>query len=77
MSASVRIVVKDANGITFDPNSLPHKYTYDANGNMLTDTCIEQGAVVRQKTFTYVEVNSVWLKASESAWVNATETWEG
>ena len=77
MSASVRIVVKDANGITFDPNSLPHQYTYDANGNMLTDTCIEQGAVVRQKTFTYTEVNTVWLKASESAWVNATETWEG
>lgn len=77
MSASVRIVVKDANGITFDPESMPHAYTYDTNGNRLTDTCFEQNAVVRQKTFTYVEVNSAWFVATESAWLNVTETWQG
>ena len=76
MSASVRTVVKDANGITFDPASLPHAFTYDGNNNMLTDTCFEQSAVVRQKTFTYQEgANGVWLVATESAWVNVTETW--
>lgn len=77
MSASVRTVVKDANGITFDPNSLPHSFSYDENGNLLTDTCVEQGAVIRQKTFTWVEVNSVWLKQPESAWINVTDTWLG
>ncbi|MGF6994657.1 hypothetical protein [Paraburkholderia sp. GAS32] len=78
MSASVRTVVKDANGITFDPSSLPHEFTYDANNNMLTDTCFEQSAVVRQKTFTYLEgANGVWLVKAESAWINVTETWRG
>jgi hypothetical protein len=77
MSASVRTVVKDANGIAFDPASLPHSFTYDSNGNMLTDTCVEQGAVIRQKTFTYAETNGVWLKQTESAWINATDTWQG
>ena len=77
MSASIRIVVKDSNGITFDPNSLPHSFTYDENGNLLTDTCVEQGSVIRQKTFTWAEVNSVWLKQTESEWVNVTETWQG
>lgn len=77
MSASVRTVIKDSNGITFDPTALPHQYTYDSNGNMLTDTCIEQGSIVRVKTFTYVEVNSIWLKASESAWENVAESWRG
>ena len=42
-------------------------YTYDANGNQLTDTCIESGVIVRVKTYTYTE--AVWLVASESAWM--------
>lgn len=77
MSASTRIVVKDSDGIAFDPASMPHSFTYDANGNMLTDTCVEQGAVVRQKTFTYVQINSLWLVSTESAWLNISETWQG
>jgi hypothetical protein len=75
MSASTRIVVKDSNGITFDPASLPHSFTYDANANLLTDTCFEQGAVVRQKTFGYTQVGGVTLVESESAWENITSTW--
>ncbi|MBB5543349.1 hypothetical protein A8H39_10785 [Paraburkholderia fungorum] len=78
MSANVRVVVKDANGITFDPTSLPHSFTYDANNNMLTDTCFEQGAVVRQKIYTWEEgANGVWLKGTESAWINVNEGWRG
>ena len=78
MPQSVRTVVKDANGITFDPASLPHEFTYDVNNNMLTDTCFEQSAVVRQKTFTYQEgANGVWLKTIESARLTVTETWRG
>jgi YD repeat-containing protein len=72
MSASVRSVVKDNLGQTFDPGSLPHSYTYDANANLLTDTCIEGGAIVRVKTFTYIEQNSIWLMVTESAWINET-----
>jgi len=57
---------------------MPHAFTYDANNNLLTDTCFEQSAVVRQKTFTYQEgANGVWLKATESDWVNVTQTWRG
>jgi hypothetical protein len=75
MAQPVRIAVKDANGIAFDPASLPHAYSYDTNGNRLTDTCFEQGAVVRQKTFTYVQINDVWLIETESAWDNITQSW--
>ena len=77
MSSSVRIAVKDTSGITFDPASLPHAFTYDSNGNLLQDQCIEQGAIVRVKTFTYTEINSAWMVATESAWINVTENWQG
>ncbi|NYH24700.1 hypothetical protein [Paraburkholderia bryophila] len=70
MSASTRIVVKDTDGITFDPTSLPHAYTYDTHGNMLTDTCIEAGSIVRVKTFTYEQIGEAWVVQSETAWVN-------
>ena len=69
MANAVCIVVKDNLGQTFDPASLPHSYEYDANGNLLQDQCIEQSAIIRQKTYTYVEVGTAWLVASESAWV--------
>jgi len=78
MAEGVRILVKDANGVTFEPGALPHQYTYDANNNVLSDTCFEQSAVVRQKTYTWEEgANGVWLKATESNWVNVTQTWRG
>lgn len=71
MSASVRVVVKDNLNQTFDPGSLPHSYTYDANNNLLTDTCAEQGAIVRVKTYTYVAgAGNTWLVETESAWIN-------
>ncbi|MFM0165742.1 hypothetical protein PQR39_35600 [Paraburkholderia sediminicola] len=73
MASPVRVVIKDNEGKPFDPDSLPHAYTYDANGNKLTDTCIEQGAIVRVKTYTYVQVGTAWLVETESAWVNASE----
>ena len=75
MAAGVRILVKDSAGIAFDLASCAHRFTYDANGNLLTDTCFEQGAVVRQKTFTYVQINDVWLIETESAWDNITQSW--
>lgn len=78
MSASIRVVVKDANGITFDPTSLAHQYRYDTNGNMLTDTCIEQRAIVRQKTYTYEQIGESWLVQTESAWIVLdAEAWAG
>ena len=71
MAASVRTVVKDSNGITFDPASLPHTFTRDANGNMLTDTCIEQGAIVRVKTYGgWTLYGAQWFHLTESEWVN-------
>ncbi len=73
MAAGIRSLVKDDRGITFDPASLPHSFAYDTNGNMLTDTCIEQGSIVRVKTFTYAQVNGMWLMQTESVWVNETE----
>jgi hypothetical protein len=73
MASPVRVVIKDNEGKPFDPDSLPHSYTYDDNGNLLTDTCVEQGAIIRVKTYTYVEVNSSWLVSTESAWVNETQ----
>lgn len=73
MAAPMRVVIKDNEGKPFDPASLPHSYTYDVNGNKLTDTCIEQGAIVRVKTYTYVSVASAWHVATESAWVNQSE----
>lgn len=69
MANAVRIVVKDNLGKTFDPASCAHQYKYDENNNMSVDTCIEQGAIIRQKTYTYVEVGTAWLVATESAWV--------
>lgn len=73
MSTSTRIVVKDNRGITFDPGSMPHQFTRDSNGNLLTDTCIEQGAIVRVKTFTYEEIGGAWYVQTESAWANQSE----
>jgi hypothetical protein len=78
MAEGVRLLAKDANGVTFESGALPHQYMYDANNNMLTDTCFEQGAVVRQKMYTWEEgANGVWLKGTESAWINVTEGWRG
>jgi hypothetical protein len=78
MGTATRIVVKDSQGIEFEPGALAHQYEYNANNNMLTDTCFEQSAVARQKTFTYQEgANGVWLVATESALQNVTETWRG
>jgi hypothetical protein len=68
MANPVRLVVKDSNGVAFDPASLPHSYTYDTYGNMLTDTCVESSAIVRVKTYTYTGANNS-LVASESAWM--------
>lgn len=73
MAAPMRLVIKDNLGKPFEPASLPHAYTYDTNGNKLTDTCTEQGAIIRVKTFTYAEVGTTWLVQTESAWVNMTE----
>ena len=69
MAEGVRLLVKDANGVTFEPGALPHQYTRDANGNMLTDTCIEAGSIVRVKTYTYEEIGSGWYVQTESQWV--------
>jgi hypothetical protein len=75
MSASIRIVVKDNLGITFDPASLPHTYTRDENGNMLTDTCIEGGAIVRVKTYGgWTQYGAQWFNLTESAWINQAQT---
>lgn len=73
MASPMRLVVKDNMGKPFEPSALPHAYTYDANGNMLTDTCTEQGAIIRVKTYTYVEVGTAWHVSTESAWVNETQ----
>ena len=69
MASATRIVVKDSSGITFDPSSLPHQYTRDTAGNMLTDTCTEAGSIVRVKTYTYEEIGGAWCVQTESAWV--------
>ncbi|WP_175787456.1 hypothetical protein [Burkholderia anthina] len=71
MTARINPVVLDSKGVGFDPAALPHAYTYDVNGNMLTDTCID-GATTRVKTYTYEQVASVWKVATVSAWVATT-----
>lgn len=77
MSASTRIVVEDSSGITFDPASLPHSFTYDAHGNLLTDTATESnGATVRVKTFTYVQVGTAYFVETESLWINESSSLE-
>ncbi|HDR9003229.1 TPA: hypothetical protein QDA99_002813 [Burkholderia vietnamiensis] len=47
-----------------DLASLPHAYTYDASGNMLTDT-VTKGTQTFVKTFTW----SGTLLQSETGWV--------
>lgn len=71
MTARINTVVLDSKGVGFDPASLPHSYTYDANGNMLTDTCVD-GATTRVKTYTYTQVASAWKVATVSGWVAKT-----
>lgn len=73
MAAHIQTVIKDNLGKQFDPNSLPHSYTYDANGNRLTDTCVEAGSITRVKTYTYVQSGTVWVVQTESAWINENE----
>jgi hypothetical protein len=77
MSVGVRILVKDSAGISFDPASCAHQFSHDANANVLTDTCFEQGAIVRVKTFTYNEIGAVWVVATETQWINVTDSWQG
>ncbi len=48
----------------FDTDALPHAYTYNTSGNVLTDTCTN-GTNTWVKTYTYTGSNLT----SESAWV--------
>jgi YD repeat-containing protein len=77
MAEGVRLSVKDANGVTFEPGACDHQFSYDANGNLLVDTAIENGAIVRQKARTFTQINGTWFAATESRWINVTETWQG
>ncbi|WP_176058144.1 hypothetical protein [Paraburkholderia sp. BCC1876] len=77
MSAGVRVVVKDNLNQTFDPSSCSHALTYDAHGNLLTDTATESnGATVRVKTFTYVQVGTAYFVETESLWINESSSLE-
>jgi hypothetical protein len=77
MSQAVRHAVKDSQGIEFEPGACDHQFSYDSNGNLLVDTAIESGAIVRQKTRTFTQINGAWFAATESQWVNVTKTWRG
>lgn len=57
-------ITYDSQGAVFSPSSGSHTYGYDANGNMITDTCTI-GSVVRVKTFTWTSGNMT----AESKWV--------
>ena len=73
MASETRIAVKDSNGTTFEPAACDHQFSYDSNGNLLVDTAIENGAIVRQKTRTFTQINGAWFAATESRWVNVTQ----
>ena len=68
MSARIQTVVVDNLGKSFDPESASHAFAYDGQGNLLTDACLLEN-VTRVKTFTYIEVNSVYVVATESRWI--------
>jgi YD repeat-containing protein len=69
MTARIQTMITDASGVSFDPESLAHAYTYDANGNMLTDTCVDGSGLTRVKTYTYTEINTAFFIASETRWI--------
>jgi hypothetical protein len=69
MTARIQTVIADSAGVSFDPESLSHKITYDANGCMLTDTCVDASGLTRVKTYTYVEINTAFFIASETRWI--------
>jgi len=72
MAARIVEVITDNLGKPFDPRSLPGSFAYDDNGNLLTETRVEAGSIVRVKSYTYVEINSKWLVERESSWINQT-----
>lgn len=61
-------LVADSAGNVFSPDSCSHAYTYDANGNIATDTAIDNEAVTRTKTYTF-DANS--RLTAQSKWIVA------
>lgn len=61
-----------SSGLYLDPDVLAHAYTYDANGNVSTDT-VTRGASSWRRTLTWVQVtvsgSSVWKPSTDSGWV--------
>lgn len=58
------IVLDSTRQISFDPDSLPHTYTYNGDGTLATDS-VTFGAAVFVKTYTYTSGKVT----GESAWV--------
>lgn len=47
-------VIVDNRGVLFSPRSCNHSYTYDANGNLQTDSCTDIYSITRVQTYTFV-----------------------
>jgi hypothetical protein len=66
MGVSAQCVVSDTTGgYFFDPNSMPHAYSYTAGGSIQTDT-ITDGTLSFKKTYTYNGSNQL---SAETGWV--------
>lgn len=58
-------VVADNLGVLFSPASCAHTYTYNSDGNLQTDTCVDLYSRTRVQTFTY----TTGKLTAVSAWV--------